>query len=84
MKGNVAGAAAACAAAIAFAILSPVAAETADASSSAGLTHRWSFNGDLVDSVGGAVAVKIGEKVTTGADRVSFRGNGHGAGSTGI
>ena len=81
MKGNVAGAAAACAAAIAFAILSPVAAETADASSSAGLTHRWSFNGDLVDSVGGAVAVKIGEKVTTGADRVSFRGNGHGAGS---
>ena len=81
MKGNVAGAAAACAAAIAFAVLSPVAAETADASSSAGLTHRWSFNGDLVDSVGGAVAAKIGDKVTVGAKCVSFRGNGHGAGS---
>ena len=29
---------------------------------SAVLTHRWSFNGNLVDSVGGATAQKIGSR----------------------
>ena len=40
--------------------------------SAAELTHRWSFNGDLADSVGGTVAEKIGENVTTGSGEVSF------------
>ena len=46
-----------------------------------GLTHRWSFNGDLVDSVGNQVAARIGSAVTLASKRVYFGGNGNGAGS---
>lgn len=49
--------------------------------SAAELTHRWSFNGDLADSVGGTVAEKIGENVTTGPFCAVLWGDGHGTGS---
>ena len=38
--------------------------------SAAELTHRWSFNGDYGDSVGGADAVKCGTYVSLYGDRV--------------
>ncbi len=48
------------------------------------LTHRWSFNGDYSDSVGGADAVKCGTYVSLYGNRVhlggSYHGNVHGTG----
>ena len=48
------------------------------------LTHRWSFNGDWTDSVGGADAVKCGSYVSLYGNRVhlggSYHGNVHGTG----
>ncbi len=48
------------------------------------LTHRWSFNGDYGDSVGGADAVKCGTYVSLYGNRVhlggSYHGNVHGTG----
>ena len=40
------------------------------------LTHRWSFNGDYSDSVGGAYAVKCGTYVSLYGGRVHM-GIGH-------
>ena len=63
---------AACAAMVAAFAASPLAA--------AELTHRWSFNGDYSDSVGGADAVKCGTYVSLYGGRVHM---GYGACSHG-
>ena len=50
--------------------------------SAAELTHRWSFNGDYSDSVGGADAVKCGTYVSLYGGRVhmGYGGCSHGSG----
>ena len=42
------------------------------------LVHRWSFNGDLTDSVGGQTATKVGD-VTTGAGQYTLAGGSQGS-----
>jgi autotransporter-associated beta strand protein len=42
----------------------------------AGLTHRWSFNNSLADSVGGVTAIVSGSNTTLGANSVTVAGNG--------
>ena len=53
-----------------------VAAFAASPLAAAELTHRWSFNGDFADSVGGADAVKCGTYVSLYGGRVHM-GIGH-------
>lgn len=38
------------------------------------LAHRWSFNGDFADSVGGAEAVRVGDRVSLYGDRLHLGG----------
>ena len=45
------------------------------------LAHRWSFNGNLNDSVGGSTATKIGSAVTVADGKAKLTGSGNGAGS---
>ena len=51
------------------------------AASAAELTHRWSFNGDYTDSVGGVTATTIGPQVSIKDGQVEMRGSGNGSGS---
>ena len=44
----------------------------------ADLVHRWSFNGDLTDSVGGQTATKVGN-VTAGAEQYTLAGGSNGS-----
>lgn len=44
----------------------------------ADLVHRWSFNGDLTDSIGGQTATKVGN-VTTGAEQYTLAGGENGS-----
>ena len=53
----------------------------ASAADAAELTHRWSFNGDYADSVGGSTATEIGSAVRINGGQVELRGSGNGAGS---
>ena len=48
---------------------------------STSLAHRWSFNGNLNDSQGGATATKVGSNVTIADGKAKLTGNGNGAGS---
>lgn len=61
-----------------FALAMFTAASAADA---AELTHRWSFNGDYADSVGGSTATVIGSQASIRDWQVELRGSGNGAGS---
>ena len=47
------------------------------------LKHRWSFNGDYIDSVGGLEATGIGDAISFNEDEtaVCFTGDGNSAGS---
>lgn len=45
------------------------------------LVHRWSFNGNLNDSQGGATATKVGSNVTIADGKAKLTGSGNGAGS---
>ena len=45
------------------------------------LAHRWSFNGNLNDSQGGATATKVGSNVTIADGKAKLTGSGNGAGS---
>ena len=48
---------------------------------STSLAHRWSFNGNLNDSQGGATATKVGSNVTIADGKAKLTGSGNGAGS---
>ena len=48
---------------------------------STSLAHRWSLNGNLNDSQGGATATKVGSKVTIADGKAKLTGSGNGAGS---
>ena len=45
------------------------------------LVHRWSFNGNLNDSQGGATATKVGSNVTIADGKAKLTGSGYGSGS---
>ena len=53
----------------------------ASAADAAELTHRWSFNGDYTDSVGGSTATVLGGQVSIKDGQVEMRGSGNGSGS---
>lgn len=44
----------------------------------AGLTHRWSFNGDLADSIGGQTATAAGGTFINGGTEISLKGGNKG------
>ena len=48
---------------------------------STSLAHRWSFNGNLNDSQGGATATKVGSNVTIADGKAKLTGSGYGSGS---
>ncbi len=54
---------------------------SASAADAAELTHRWSFNGDYTDSVGGSTATVLGGQVSIKDGQVEMRGSGNGSGS---